>query len=299
MIAVFIQQPSLDETANLPSEINHGMQISASGDWSFMRRKSFILVLLSLFLMTVLLEAQFEIGIAENRFNETFQDSEPPVISTEPEDLSYIVGATGNTLYWEYSDEDLASVQLYLDGVTILFDVMIHNPTSLTWDIDGLSVGLHNYTLYIDDIFSQFSTSTVFVTVVTSADAPPNISHPMDLFSFAGDPAANCTWIGSDSDPNIYTVYRNGTEIASGPWISGIPIIVPLSSLQFGIHNLTIVLEDDIGNIVSDTVIVWVLPSTFPQPTIPSTFDIIVVISIGITLVGVVLIAILAKRGVR
>ena len=66
MIAVFIQQPSLDETANLPSEINHGMQISASGDWSFMRRKSFILVLLSLFLMTVLLEAQFEIGIAEN-----------------------------------------------------------------------------------------------------------------------------------------------------------------------------------------------------------------------------------------
>lgn len=265
-----------------------------------MRKTSYIPIILSVFLVISLTCSQIEIGFAETRLlNETFQDGGPPVISTEPEDMSYVVGTTGNTLYWEYSDEDLAAVELYLDGAMIFVDNMIDNPTSLTWNIDGLSIGVYNYTLYLDDIFSQSSTSTVFVSVVTAAEAPPIVNHPLFVIFFAGDSTANCTWIASDSDPDTYTVYRNGTEIASDSWTSGIPIIVPLSSLQPGVYNITIVLEDDFGNIVSDTVIAYVLPSTLNPSGLPNLFESLSIISIGITLSGIVLIVILAKRGVR
>ncbi|MFW9835846.1 MAG: hypothetical protein ACFFEK_17725, partial [Candidatus Thorarchaeota archaeon] len=169
-----------------------------------MRRRSYVSIIFGIFLIFALLGTHVNIGTAENRLNETFQDSGPPVISTEPEDLSYVEGTTGNSLHWEYSDENLAVVELYLDGVRIFQDLMIDNPTSLTWNVDGLSVGVYNYTLYLDDIFAQYSTSTVFVTVVADIYSPPIVSHPMDLFFFAGDPIANCTWIGSDSDPNTY-----------------------------------------------------------------------------------------------
>ncbi|MFW9807617.1 MAG: hypothetical protein ACFFFK_12890, partial [Candidatus Thorarchaeota archaeon] len=143
------------------------------------------------------------------------------------------------------------------------------------------------------------STSTVIVTVVADAFSPPIVDHPIFVIFFAGDPSANCTWFASDSDPDTYTVYRNGTEIASGQWTSGIPIIVPLSSLQTGVYNITIVLEDDYGNTAVDTVIAYVLPSTLNPSGLPNLFESLSIISIGITLGGVVLVVILAKRGVK
>ncbi|NHI87942.1 MAG: hypothetical protein EAX87_00380 [Candidatus Thorarchaeota archaeon] len=265
-----------------------------------MQKTSYIPIILSIFLVITLACSRIEIGFAETGLlDETYQDSGPPVISTEPADLSYVEGTTGNTLYWEYSDENLAAVELYLDGTMIFIDNMVDNPTSLTWNIDGLSVGAYNYTLLLDDMFSQHSTSTVFVTVVVDAYSPPIVNHPLFVIFFAGDPTANCTWIASDSDPDTYTVYRNGTEMVSGSWTSGIPIIVPLSSLQFGVYNITIVLEDDIGNTASDTVIAYVLPSTLTPTPPPFFFETVIIIGIGITLGVVVLVAILAKRRVR
>ncbi|MHA2352859.1 MAG: hypothetical protein ACXABX_07040 [Candidatus Thorarchaeota archaeon] len=222
------------------------------------------------------------------------QDTQPPEITTEPEDLTYEEGTTGHDLYWEYSDSELATVDLYQDGVMIFTDPIGAHPTDLTWNVDGLSVGLYNFTLYLDDFWMNIATSTVFVTVV-AADDPPIVSHPFDLFLFAGMPTNNCTWTGTDSDPDTYSVYLNGTEIASGPWTTGTLIVVPLSSLVFGIYNLTIVLTDDLGNQASDTVLVYVLPSTFTPTASLFLVDTLAIISIGITLGGVVLIVVLVR----
>ncbi|MHA2396658.1 MAG: hypothetical protein ACXAC0_08130, partial [Candidatus Thorarchaeota archaeon] len=66
-------------------------------------------------------------------------------------------------------------------------------------------------------------------------------------------------------------------------------------SLVFGIYNLTIVLTDDLGNQASDTVLVYVLPSTFTPTASLFLVDTLAIISIGITLGGVVLIVVLVR----
>ena len=68
--------------------------------------------------------------------------------------------------------------------------------------------------------------------------------------------------------------------------------MVDLSDLTFGNYNATIVISDAFGNVVSDTVMVFVLPST---NTIPNTMDTVVIISIGVVLSGVIVIVILVR----
>ncbi|MHA3963686.1 MAG: early set domain-containing protein [Candidatus Thorarchaeota archaeon SMTZ1-45] len=259
-----------------------------------MRRNSYALIILGILLILSILGPQIDKTEAVGYHGLVLQDTQPPEITTEPEDLVYAEGTTGHNLYWEYFDENLAAVDLYLDGALIFTDPIGNHPTSLSWNVDGLSIGIYNYTLYLDDIFLQSTTSTVFVTV-TTVDGTPYVSHQFDLFLFAGMPTNNVTWIGLDSDPDTYIVYLNGTEIDSGTWSSGVPIVVFLASLQIGFYNLTIVLTDDLGYSTSDTVLLYVLPSTIPTNTFPFLYDVVMIISIGIVLGGVVLIAIIAK----
>lgn len=260
-----------------------------------MRSNSYVSIMFGILLILSILGPHLDSIDAAGYHRIVLQDSQPPEITTEPDDLFYVEGTTGHNLYWEYFDENLAIVELYLDGVLILSDPFIDHLTSLTWNVDGLSIGIHNYTLYLDDIFSQSTTSTVFV-IVTTVDGTPYVSHQFSLFLFAGMPTNNITWIGFDSDPDTYSVYLNGTEIESGTWSSGVPIVVFLVSLEIGFHNLTIVLTDDLGNTTSDTVFVYVLPSTIPTNAFPFLYDVVMIFSIGIVLGGVVLIAIIAKR---
>lgn len=259
-----------------------------------MQSNSFVSIVVGILLIATTIGIQFDFSRVVGNHNAILQDTQPPEITVEPEDLIYEEGTTGHNLYWEYFDEDLASVNLYLDGALIFTDAVIDNPTSLTWNVDGLSVGAYNYTLYIDDVFSQSAVSEV-VVIVYPTDQIPVVSTPSDLFLFAGDPTNSISWVGIDSDPNTYSVYLNGTVFDSGTWTAGTPIFVSLSFLGYGFYNLTIVLADDLGNSVSDTVFVYVFPSTMLMITLPPLFDVVVIICIGIELGGVVLVAILAK----
>lgn len=224
-------------------------------------------------------------------------DTLAPEFIIEPSDFEFSLGNNATTMYWEFYDGNLASLRLYLDDAVIYEDLMFETPTSLEWDVfgidmgaEGLDVGVHNYTLYLDDIWMNVATSTAFVTVVD--ESPPSIDHPMIVVLLAGEATNNVTWTAIDSDPASYSVYLNGTVIETGSWTSGVPIVVDLSSLEFGIYNATIVVSDVLGNEISDTVMVFVLPSTTP---IQNMVDTIMLISIGIVGVGVVVIVILVK----
>ena len=219
------------------------------------------------------------------------QDTLAPEFIVEPDDLEYTEGDTGITLYWEYFDHNVASIDLYLDGSIIYSDLLGEHLTNFTWNVDGLSVGVYNYTLFIDDIWAHSSTSTVIVSVV-EANEPPVVSEPLMVVLLKGDATNNVTWTAFDSDPDTYVVFLNGTEIDSGSWTSGVPIIVDLSSLEIGIYNATIVVSDVAGNTVSNSVMVYVLPSTL-MPPIP--LETILLISLGIGLAGLVVIVIIVK----
>lgn len=98
-------------------------------------------------------------------------DNQNPLISS-PDDYGYDVGETGNSISWLISDFNLANYSLYIDDT--LNTTADANPVSLSAviqsttvniTVDGLSIGLHNYTLVAMDVVGNIVRDTVIITV--------------------------------------------------------------------------------------------------------------------------------------
>ena len=70
-------------------------------------------------------------------------------------------------------------------------------------------------------------------------------------------------WNPYDTRPDLYRIYRNDTLLANGNWnSSGESISINLDSLDIGIYNYTIIVQDVLGNTVSDLVFITVESET-------------------------------------
>ncbi len=66
-----------------------------------------------------------------------------------------------------------------------------------------------------------------------------------------------------------YEVFRNGTSISSGSFATSTLINIDIDGLAIGVYNYTVVVEDELGGQVQDTVIVTVAPATSSIPGYP------------------------------
>jgi len=101
-------------------------------------------------------------------------------------------------------------------------------------------------------------------------DVAPVISHPADIHLEQGVFDANISWAVSDILPNQYWLYQNGEELYHGTWRSG-TLDFTLQVEDEEVYNITLVLSDLYGNLVSDTV--FILRGTPTPTTYPSTID--------------------------
>jgi hypothetical protein len=97
------------------------------------------------------------------------------------------------------------------------------------------------------------------------------LDHPWDIVYEQGTIGNSITWNVYAGDPTTYELFRNGSLIASGAW-DGDNITVDVDGLDPGVHNFTIAVSENSGNVVSDTVFVIVAP--FSPPTIDEPDDI-------------------------
>jgi len=115
------------------------------------------------------------------------------------------------------------------------------------------------------DAAGNSATDSVQVTVLASAE--PIIDHPADIEYVAGSTGNSITWTPEDLFPHSYQILHNGTEVNSGPW-DGLPITVSVDGLEIGTYNYSLTVSDEAGNLVTDTVFVYVRlhiagPATF------------------------------------
>lgn len=89
-------------------------------------------------------------------------DSTSPTISS-PADVTYEEGVLGNELEWTVSDAFPYTYELYIDEVLNASGFWLSG--SILVGIDRLSVGQHNYTLFVIDQSDNFASDTVMVTV--------------------------------------------------------------------------------------------------------------------------------------
>ncbi|HME50664.1 MAG TPA: fibronectin type III domain-containing protein, partial [Candidatus Lokiarchaeia archaeon] len=124
--------------------------------------------------------------------------------------------------------------------------------------LNGYANGTHViYYNSIDNVGNMEATKSIIVDL----DVPPAITHPADITYEFSTTGHAISWIITDTSTNItsFTIHRNGTLIASEPWITGVQITQNVDGLMINSYNYTIFAEDGLGGNVTDSVIVRVV----------------------------------------
>lgn len=94
----------------------------------------------------------------------TVQDVTDPIITSSSVDYRYFEGDTGNTLYWIAEDLHAGTYTLYQNS-SEFSSGMWNNSTPISINIDGLGIGIYNFTVFIFDTSGNSIIDTVIITV--------------------------------------------------------------------------------------------------------------------------------------
>ena len=132
----------------------------------------------------------------------------------------------------------------------------------------------------------------------------PSINHPSDITYSLGSTGNSISWTitATNTGTTGYTIYRNGTSIATGSWTSGIPVTITFYGLAAGIYNYTIVASNGLGGLVQDTVIVTVMSNNAPPPTglgLGIIAAIVIIMACAAVIIVLVVVKVRKRRAVK
>jgi len=137
----------------------------------------------------------------------------------------------------------------------------------VTFDIpEGLGIGFYTYTINFTDIFGNFNTDAVLITVQNNVP-PIFITTPGDFTLELGYSGESISWNATDLNPGTYTILNGSSEIIAGPapWSSGVVVTYDIpDGLGIGSYTYTINFTDIFGNFNTDTVLITVQDTTAP-----------------------------------
>jgi hypothetical protein len=190
--------------------------------------------------------------------------------TSHPDDFNYTKGSLGNSIIWQVNDTANEYIgmlggygELYRDGI-LYSNKTWSGPTSLVYNIDGATPGVHKFDLVVKSILwfdgMTLLTTTIDVVYVTVIDTKPMITSPSDLTYEVGITGNSIGWTVTDSNIGTtgYTIYQNSTQIEMGTWTSGTNITIAIDGLSAGIYNYTIVVSDGNGEFATDIVLVTI-----------------------------------------
>ncbi|MDH5404093.1 MAG: BspA family leucine-rich repeat surface protein [Candidatus Heimdallarchaeota archaeon] len=189
-----------------------------------------------------------------------------PEVSS-PTDTSFEVNTVGNSIEWEVSDNNPDVYKVTQNNTSFVSPTAWLNGT-ITVDIDGIDVGVHNFTIFVYDKEDNVGIDSVIVEVYAE-EILPVISTPDDITYEFESTGNEIQWNVGDVNPGVYNVTKDGAEfIATIRWTNG-TITVNVDGLEVGSYTFIINVYDTNGNIVTDSVVVNV--NAKPPSPIPST----------------------------
>jgi len=190
-------------------------------------------------------------------------DETPPSIN-HPADIIYEYSSIGHGIIWYASDQHPSTYSVSRNATQVEAGAWSGDPIELS--VDGLEVGIYNFTIVVEDSSSNQVSDTVMVYVLAST--PPYIDSPEDVVYEAGTTEYFIQWSPSDLTATAYEILRNGTMIDSGEWDNS-SIAVDVGGLEPGTYNYTLIVSDVVGNTASDTVLVQSADTTCPTTSSP------------------------------
>ncbi|MFX0013824.1 MAG: right-handed parallel beta-helix repeat-containing protein [Promethearchaeota archaeon] len=220
----------------------------------------------SVLIENVLSDIQDWIYIDETSQNVQYSENtvEGQLITLEsfirPKDLIIEEGNITNSLSWTAKDPNAQSYTIYRDNILTdsgewIDNILINHQLNYS-----LSVGSYSYRLVLTESTGMQIIDEVQVTVL-EMDLPQLVDSPDDLYLGFGTKDQILSWTISDNYPADYLIYLNGTEVESDSWASLESINYSISFLgvdEYTVFNYTLLASDTSGNIVNDTVLVFV-----------------------------------------
>lgn len=236
----------------------------------------------------------------------TIVDTIAPSIDA-PDDITFDEGDTGYTIVWSPFDFSPDSYIIRRNGTIVHSGSWNTSDEVITFSLDGLEYGIYNISITVFDKAGLYITDFVIVTVVDALK--PTIDSPHDVVYVVGATGNTIEWSPQDLHPSNYVIYRDGLEIMAGLWNStSETILISVDGLDVGQYNFTIVVYDQSGNNVSDTVIVNVTSGSTVTTTLPPTTtstsglpfplstEIIVIIAVGIGAIALVVVVVWSRK---
>ncbi|MHA2198793.1 MAG: hypothetical protein ACXABN_02890 [Candidatus Thorarchaeota archaeon] len=201
----------------------------------------------------------------------TVYNADVPTIN-QPANQTISEGASGQFVTWNPLDLNPSSYAIYRDGILVKSGAWNSSAETISISLNGLSLGMYNFTAVVTDLDSNTASDTVWVTVVDGT--PPVLDSPSDITYDEGSPGGTLTWTPTDLHPVSYTIFLEGTPIKTGLWnSSGESISISVNGHVVGDYNYTIRIVDVGGNIDTDTVFVYVTDGTPPTIDTPSDIN--------------------------
>jgi hypothetical protein len=196
-------------------------------------------------------------------------------------EITYEEHSTGNWINWTAIDVNAANYTIFFNNVTLAEHDQQNwiSGVEITLNIDGLSVGTYNFTIVFQDKYGNILKDVTLVHVIDTA--PPaletlevcsvefngciedefNIS--IEEYQVVG---TEIRWNVTDTNPDVYYLYRNSTLLTSNSWSSGIAINYTINSpLTIGVWNFTAIFVDESGNQLVIILLITVYDGITPE----------------------------------
>ena len=116
-----------------------------------------------------------------------FWDYAPPDTTVpyvnQPSDLEYEEGSTGHSITWVPYDEYPSKYEVYRDSD--LIELGSWNGSEISINVDGLVLGVHNYTLVVFDRRGNSASDTILVTVSMITTSTTTLNYILTAFTIA------------------------------------------------------------------------------------------------------------------
>jgi hypothetical protein len=92
-----------------------------------------------------------------------FQD---PISISEPDDITYTEGETGNVIEWLVSFSSPLHYSIHRNNTVVMSEDLGGNSGNITVSVDGLSPAVYFFVVIVDDFGDNVETDLVVVTVL-------------------------------------------------------------------------------------------------------------------------------------
>ncbi len=197
---------------------------------------------------------------AEDILTLRFYENVTPVIEG-PDPLEFTFGERGHSLSWNVTDEYPDKYVITKDGENFANGTIDPEEPVITISLDGLGVGVHNFTLYANDTSGNLATYSVLVTVLGDDVLPVITYTPPDIHYAQGDRNQVYSWTATDEFMDYYVILVDNVVVVTDDWTT-MNIEFDFGGLSLGQHNVTLRVYDTSGNMAESTVRVFVSAST-------------------------------------